>query len=859
MTACVNRKHTKKVAAVVTASLVGALSLGVAPVAAVADTGIDMQALDANDAFAAGKLTAAVDGNTGIRISIPSDGVLTLEAGQALKPTEVTPAGGADPIELTNTNSTVKYGNGFNATCSSTVAPTTAGNYTVEITMTSGYYAGPKTLKVNFVIEEAASLDDAVLVDGDNADDTTFTYDGAKQDIRVAIDGKVLSTSSYTMTIAGPTTGSDAVNAGDYTVTITGQGSYLGQSKTFSLNVAKLDLSKADITVADQQKPASGSFGGTLAAGSIKVGDTVLPDSDVTVKATYSDGTGSASAKIASNSTNVSGTANVEFNIVDKVIPAADFSYDGNPFTTQVKLNLSDGDAFKASDIKVADGSTTLPASYYTVTYTDADGNEVDASALQQPGTYYVKVRIDAAVTHYAYGSATETLEVVVSSGTIDVDDIVFKFDGKVGTSFSKNYDGADFLDQLDVTITTEDGELSEGTDYTFKVTDDTTGEEVDSIVDAGSYTIVLDIPGYNAEVNAADRTCKVTVNQLNLSTAAIIVNGGDLASYTYDVVVPGTSAITKTITIWYLNYTGEEQDPSFELGYYTDKDGNLITPTAFGDGKYVDDYTWHGFSADDATVTEYEFCEDTNFASGTTKSVDAIKDKGNYKVEFHFDSPNFTGVSAQTTNYITVSDSSIAFADVDPNAWYAQSVFQAKQLGYIKGISGSNIYAPNASITRADALVIISRMSGADQTWTAEDYLNENAGFLTRYTDVDSGAYYAKAVAWGTKVGIVHGYGDGTFRPDEQITREEFAAMLANYAEAMGKDISVDADAVLAEFPDGSQVSDWAEGVVAWAADSEIMGNGGVINPQSQITRAEVAAMAVNYQPENVNDDIIG
>jgi len=76
---------------------------------------------------------------------------------------------------------------------------------------------------------------------------------------------------------------------------------------------------------------------------------------------------------------------------------------------------------------------------------------------------------------------------------------------------------------------------------------------------------------------------------------------------------------------------------------------------------------------------------------------------------------------------------------------------------------------------------------------------------------------------------------------------------MLANYAK-MAKDYDFDASQtgeVLGSMPDGSAVSDWARESVAWAVAGKVMGNGGTINPLHQIPRAEVAAMAVNYQPE--------
>lgn len=118
---------------------------------------------------------------------------------------------------------------------------------------------------------------------------------------------------------------------------------------------------------------------------------------------------------------------------------------------------------------------------------------------------------------------------------------------------------------------------------------------------------------------------------------------------------------------------------------------------------------------------------------------------------------------------------------------------------------------------------------------------------YLTGFSDVNGHAYYGKAISWAKQAGIVNGYGDGTFRPDANATREEFAAMLANFAKKYNSFTDVDADKVLGEFSDGASVSDWAEEVVAWAVDSEIMGNGGFIAPTAQITRAEAAAMVVN------------
>lgn len=173
-----------------------------------------------------------------------------------------------------------------------------------------------------------------------------------------------------------------------------------------------------------------------------------------------------------------------------------------------------------------------------------------------------------------------------------------------------------------------------------------------------------------------------------------------------------------------------------------------------------------------------------------------------------------------------------------------------------MNGYNGSSLFGPNKTITRGEVACVLFNM--ANEGSKVNDSTlgwNENTGYMTGFSDVYGKAYYAKAIAWAKRAGVVNGYGDGTFAPDKEITREEFACMLANFAKLKGDYKYADEDSVLAEFPDGASVSDWAEEAVAWAADAEIMGNNGSLTPGKAITRAEVAAMAVNYQPEGPED----
>ena len=172
---------------------------------------------------------------------------------------------------------------------------------------------------------------------------------------------------------------------------------------------------------------------------------------------------------------------------------------------------------------------------------------------------------------------------------------------------------------------------------------------------------------------------------------------------------------------------------------------------------------------------------------------------------------------------------------------------------GLIKGYADTNVFGPNDTITRADVAVILYRMArGTDASVDDGLGYSEVSGWKTGFSDIDEGGlgnmYYAKAVAWANKVGIVHGYENGTFGPYDAITREQLATMLANYAKVVDRaTVELDEDA-LATMADAGSVSDWAEKAVSWAVAEGLMGNGGSINPTASITRAETAAMAYNY-----------
>lgn len=111
-------------------------------------------------------------------------------------------------------------------------------------------------------------------------------------------------------------------------------------------------------------------------------------------------------------------------------------------------------------------------------------------------------------------------------------------------------------------------------------------------------------------------------------------------------------------------------------------------------------------------------------------------------------------------------------------------------------------------------------------------------------FTDVQSGAWYADAVAWATQKRIVSGYGNGQFGPNDNITREQLAVILWRYAGQPTSDTTLDS------FTDIGNAGGYALTALQWAVENGIIsGKGtGILDPMGNATRAEAAQMLMNY-----------
>ena len=176
---------------------------------------------------------------------------------------------------------------------------------------------------------------------------------------------------------------------------------------------------------------------------------------------------------------------------------------------------------------------------------------------------------------------------------------------------------------------------------------------------------------------------------------------------------------------------------------------------------------------------------------------------------------------------------SALPFTDVNSGAWYYPSVVYVYQNGVMNGMSATT-FSPETVLTRAQMVQILYNMEG-----------RPTSGSET-FSDVDSADWFASAVAWAQKTGLVEGYDATTFGPDDALTRAQAAAILQRYAKYKGE--STDGSGSL-NFSDASSVPSWAEAAMRWCVSSGILqGMDGALNPNGTATRAQIAAIMSRY-----------
>ncbi len=188
--------------------------------------------------------------------------------------------------------------------------------------------------------------------------------------------------------------------------------------------------------------------------------------------------------------------------------------------------------------------------------------------------------------------------------------------------------------------------------------------------------------------------------------------------------------------------------------------------------------------------------------------------------------------------NCVNVFEPAI-FTDTVYNSWYSEHVDFVYDFGLMNGVNDHS-FAPDDPVTRGMVVTVLYRACGEPPITGDSDF-----------TDVPTGKYYSNAVVWAQSLGVVNGYNDGTYRPNDNVTREQLAAILYRFSQANHEDMAPGVS--LNGFPDAGMVHSYAKDALAWAvAEGIITGDGSngkvYLRPDRSATRAQFATIISRY-----------
>lgn len=281
----------------------------------------------------------------------------------------------------------------------------------------------------------------------------------------------------------------------------------------------------------------------------------------------------------------------------------------------------------------------------------------------------------------------------------------------------------------------------------------------------------------------------------------------------------------------------------------------------------YTDDYVSSGTIPYAADITPEQFVQSRlgkiltvgkhGTASPTLRYSDlgrsvtfTFKPDEGYKVkDVKVDGKSVGAVTSYTVSKLTIStrieveftDGKLPFTDVLTTDWFYEDVAFVYNEGLFTGTSDTT-FSPNAPMTRAMLVTVLYRLEG-------EPTVTGRSGFA----DVVLNSYYEDAVTWAADNGIVNGTSTSAFSPEQNVTREQMAAILYRYAQYMKYNTA--ASASLTRFYDHASVSGYAVTALQWTvAEKLVNGTAGKLLPTGNATRAQVAAILHRFV-ENVTE----
>lgn len=217
--------------------------------------------------------------------------------------------------------------------------------------------------------------------------------------------------------------------------------------------------------------------------------------------------------------------------------------------------------------------------------------------------------------------------------------------------------------------------------------------------------------------------------------------------------------------------------------------------------------------------------------SSSSNKSAQNVTDKKETTKEPDKE-PDKTTPNQSPSAPVTPS-STTGFTDTKGH-WAGNAINFVVSEGLFAGTSETS-FSPDSPMTRGMFVTVLGRLAKA------------SASPETKFKDVKSDAYYSGYVTWANKNGIVQGISGTEFAPDNEITREQLAVMLYQYAKANNIVLN---EGENSSFADETDISSWAKEAVAVMVENGILSGrtNGSFDPKASATRAEVASVIMRF-----------
>ena len=646
------------------------------------------------------------------------------------------------------------------------------------------------------------------------------------------------------------TTNAPVINLDSTTVTSEGQGMYLAGYATTTVNGGSVSGSETGIEIR----------AGKLTVNGATVNGNGIPTS-VTPNGNGSTSVGAGIA-VAQHTTKLP----IDVTISGGTISGYTAFYESNPQNNAAedlaKINI----AVKGGEFKAINGGTNAvysqnktgfisggyftsdPSSYKAadryVVASDVDGYTymVTATAPTDDQKITVVDKTNASVDPSITGNDKTAIESAMSSGKTNVDGVAEAVSTTVKTGIvndAKNK--ADNVPTGEVTsteievkvnVSVTEANLSEGS-MTFKA-EPVANVKVNGIKLQDSENKPVEVPVSNAMLNGKPITVKLPLPTVDgkLFTPKQIKHTSSDGSVEYFLDTQKTGAKTFEIkdgcavftitkfstfelsgTVTYVEpsyYSGSSSAPTYSVTVDKTENGSVtVSPKSAskGDTVTVTVKPDSGYVLETLTVTDKNGNELT------------LKDKGNGKYTFTMPAGK---VEVKAT---FMEDNSMLnfFYDVPNNAYFYEAVKWAVKNGITTGV-GNDLFAPEQPCTRAQIVTFLWRAAGSP----------EPKGAASGMTDVVSGSYYEKAVAWAIENGITTGTTTSTFSPDATCTRAQAVTFLARALKAKAASA-----AEFSDVPTGSYFAD----AVAWAAANGVTEGigGGLFGSDNDCTRGQI------------------